>query len=142
MPERFYKYCREGGCHERTNDRSGYCEGHRKQNAVRIEARIRDAVRKKNDPVNRLYHNQDWERFKIAFRAAGNVICARITDGKRCQRPSELIHHLRSPRTHRHLFLTFANCRPCCKNCHPPTEGNDPSDDCNWAPVLLPNFHF
>lgn len=142
MPERFYKYCCQGGCPERTNDRSGYCASHRQQNEVAIQARIRDAIRKKNDPSQKIYHSQQWERFKLAFRAAGNVICARIENGKKCQRPADLIHHLRGVRSYPHLAFSFENCRPCCKNCHPPTDGTDPADDCNWAPVLLPKIHF
>jgi hypothetical protein len=142
MPERFYKYCREGGCHERTNDRSGFCESHRQQNAVKTEARIREYARKKDDPSQKIYHGKQWERFKLAFRAAGNVICARIEDGKKCQRPSDIIHHLRGVRSHPHLAFTFENCRPTCRQHHPPSDGSPPEDDCNWAPVSLPNIQF
>jgi hypothetical protein len=142
MPERFYRYCREGGCHERTNDRSGYCQTHREQNAVKNAAQVREYARKKNDPVARLYNGPQWARFKLAFRAAGNVICARIEDGRRCSRPSDLIHHLVSPRVDASKMFSFDNCRPCCMQHHPPTPGSPPEDWCNWAPVLLPKLRF
>lgn len=122
MPERFKKRCSEPGCLEKTTDRSGYCEAHRKDNVRNRQRAAYDAERHK-DPVQKLYNSITWDRLKIRLRGLGNVICARLVDGRQCTHPVEIFHHIISPREDVTLFFKPTNIRPVCRQHHPPTEG-------------------
>ena len=122
MPLRLQKYCRESGCPERTNHRTGWCEKHRTNNSFLRNRAERSAASKRNDPVWKLY-GPPWTRFKQAFFGHGNSICQRIVDGQRCGRATEILHHLISPKQRPDLMYTPTNVVGVCRQHHPPTEG-------------------
>lgn len=140
MPSRFYRYCRERGCAERHNDISGYCEKHRANNSF-LQARAqRDADRKKDDPVWKLYNSSAWRRLREAFFGYGNVICQRIENGKRCTRPTEILHHIFSPRERPDLFFSPSNIRGVCRQHHDDSDGEKKENLPRLAEIYAPTI--
>jgi hypothetical protein len=122
MPNRLFQHCRENGCCNRTNTRSGYCADHEKDNTALDRRKQHDAERR-NDPVSKMYHTPEWPAFRI-FIFNRNQICQRIgSDGMQCRFPSTILHHLISPRVKPELFLDPHNVVALCEHCHPPDEG-------------------
>jgi hypothetical protein len=146
MPARLHQYCRDRGCTERTNDRSGYCSKHQGNNSYLRTYAERDAARKA-DPVWRLYHCVQWtKRFRDAFFSYGNVICQRIVDGERCRQSVEILHHILSPKQRPDLMYTPSNIRGVCRQHHPPTEG-EPKENLErlgeiYAPTIWKQLKF
>jgi hypothetical protein len=103
--------------------------------------RKRNADRMRNDPVNALYRNQRWPRFKLQLEANGNVFCQRIVDGLRCDyrpRPDRTglyFHHLISPRQKPSLFVDPGNVVRVCHKHHPPHAGDVPEN------LYVPTLH-
>jgi len=132
MPSRLHQYCRERGCSERTNDRSGYCLKHITDNTYLRSRAAYDANRKQHDPIWKLYRCIQWtKRFRDHFFGSGNVVCQRIIDGQRCNQPTTDLHHLISPRVRRDLMYSPQNVVGLCKGHHPTTEGTP-----HWKPLV------
>jgi 5-methylcytosine-specific restriction protein A len=121
MPERFKRRCNEPGCLEKTTDRSGYCEAHRRDNQ-QVRARAAYDSDRHKDPIARLY-NATWDKLKAMLRARGNVICQRLENGRQCTRPVEIYHHKVSPRKDVSLMYAPPNVIGLCRQHHPPDEG-------------------
>lgn len=77
---------------------------------------------KLEDEIHQLYMRASWRKFSKLLRNL-NPTCLRIIGGKQCSNPSELVHHIVSPRHDRSQFLSTANCVPICKSCHNNDEG-------------------
>lgn len=122
MPQRLFQNCREPGCRNRTNARSGYCEAHETANTS-LEARKKYDEARRDDTVARMYHTSAWFVFRRHVLNR-NPICQRIgTDMKQCRYAAMLLHHLVSPRVNPALFLVPSNVIALCDRCHPPDEG-------------------
>ncbi len=144
MPTRFYRQCRERGCFERTNDASGFCAKHQKDNYATRARAAYDSDRKK-DPVWRLYNSVAWtKRFRPAFEAS-NPTCQRIENERVCGRPMEMLHHLLSPRVRPDLFFAWTNIVSVCRQHHPVTAGENPENLGEklaevYAPTVIPSW--
>jgi hypothetical protein len=121
MPERFKKVCNEPGCIVRTSNRGGYCDQHQKDNSRKRRTAAYDKERH-SDPISKLY-NAVWDKTKLMLRGRGNVICQKLENGKQCTRPSEIYHHLVSPRENPALMYVPRNVVGLCQQHHPPDEG-------------------
>lgn len=110
--------CREPRCAQPSVRGSVYCEAHIKDNT---RAR-KDAWRKANDPVRKLYQCVRWFTFRGAM-LQNNPVCQRLWEGEQCRHPATLVHHLRSPKERPDLFIVPSNCVALCEHCHPTTEG-------------------
>ena len=137
MPDRLHQACRESGCKNRTNARSGYCADHEYQNSAQGSRKAYDNSRR-NDPVHRLYTLARWRKFE-RIMLNRNPVCQRIgPDGKQCRNAATLGHHLVSPRQRLDLFLVYDNVLALCANCHPPTEGTpDWIVDRDYVPSVI-----
>jgi hypothetical protein len=88
------------------------------------------------DPDNAKYHTMDWIRYSRLLRDC-NIQCQRLEkDGKQCRYPSQLVHHLLSPRKHPSLFFNPSNCVCICRFHHPDSEGENPSKLHKYVPTL------
>jgi hypothetical protein len=137
MAQATVKICAEPGCFTRTRER--YCEAHAKDNASTRARRARDKDRK-GDNVWKLYNCQAWERFKQSFAGAGNVVCQRIVNGERCRYPTEIHHHLISPRVRPSLMYSYSNCVGVCRQHHPVTEGEPAENLAKLAEIYIPTI--
>ncbi len=141
MPERMPRICRQPGCNERTRDRSGFCAAHATSNYA-VDARKRLDRERAKDPIWKLYNCAAWDRFRKAFTAC-NPMCQKIKDGMQCRYPTEIVHHLISPRQDPSKMYTFSNCAGLCHQCHPPDEGTPdwiPGRD--YVPTAVPQIRF
>jgi hypothetical protein len=139
MAQRLFRYCRERGCNERTNNANGWCDKHQNDNSYQRSRAAYDANRK-HDPVWRLYHCAAYTRFKTKLAADGNVVCQRIVDGQRCTRPSEKVHHIISPRKNPRLMYTASNVRCVCTQHHPTTEGEPEENLTRLDEIYVPTI--
>jgi hypothetical protein len=129
MAQRLFRYCRERGCNERTNNANGWCDKHQNDNSYQ-RSRAAYQANRKHDPVWKLYRCVQWtKRFRNHFLASGNVICQRIIDGQRCNRPVDDLHHLISPRVRPDLMYSPQNVVGLCEGHHITTEGTP-----HWKP--------
>jgi 5-methylcytosine-specific restriction enzyme A len=118
MPTRLHQKCREAGCRNRTDARSGYCADHEHVNTQR---EVRNAHRR-DDEVSRMYSTARWRKFCLHVLNR-NPLCQRLQAGQPCRNAATLVHHLISPRVRPDLFLAPENVVALCAQCHPPSEG-------------------
>jgi hypothetical protein len=111
------KWCRVGGCRNKTRNAGGWCDEHLKKNPTVDYARQRG-----KDEVNRLYRRTMWVRMRSAMLMR-NPICTRLSNGAQCQNHSVLVHHLTSPREKPELFVEPRNLVCLCQQCHCNDEG-------------------
>ncbi len=117
-------------------------------NACKPDYKKRIAEKNKarnEDPANAIYHKMDWRVYSQLLRDR-NPVCQRIElSGIQCRYPSQLVHHLLSPRKHPSLFMSPANCVCICKFHHPDSEGENPSKvnryvPTNWDTEVFPHI--
>lgn len=138
MAFRIHRWCREPGCCERTTDRSGFCTKHVGNNSYARGRSARRAETHKNDPTFKLYLSVAWRvRFRACF-LAHNVICQRLHNGVRCNRPVEILHHIISPRKRPDLFFTPSNVVGVCRQDHPITEGEPEENRSRLSEIYVP----
>jgi HNH endonuclease len=100
--------CRQAGCSELVSG-AKYCSKHLNNNSV---------SNKRSDT----WYDAAWNKFSLWLRRK-NPQCQRIINGYQCFRPSDLVHHLISPRVDMTRKLDPTNCVALCRACHPDTEG-------------------
>ena len=67
----------------------------------------------------KFYDTADWRETSNTLKRY-NPLCQRIlADGKQCQKPPTVSHHLIDPRNAPHLRLAFSNLVAVCANHHP-----------------------
>lgn len=76
----------------------------------------------KKDAIDKLYDCARWRKFSRVLRDM-NPICQHVVKGVQCRYPSELVHHLVSPRVDISRLTDPANCTAICWKCHITTEG-------------------
>ena len=109
MADRARMRCRSTGCTELVTEK--YCPKHLHNNP-------RSAKR-----ADEWYQGTDWTKFSLWLRMR-NAQCQKLINGVRCQKLSQLVHHLVSPRVNMALLLEPTNCVCLCRSCHPITEGS------------------
>jgi 5-methylcytosine-specific restriction protein A len=103
------KPCRQAGCPNLVAE-GPYCERHRHDND------------QKHDAVDRMYRLAPWVHFRKWFLSM-NPACQRLVNGKPCNHPAIIVHHLISPRVAPQLFLVASNCAALCRKHHPNDDG-------------------
>jgi hypothetical protein len=116
----------------------GYCiscakENPKKPDSSRTPLRWKQHVNR--DEVDLSYRHADWVRFSKTVRAY-NTICQHIdADGVRCNRASEIAHHILSPRTAPTRRLDPRNVACLCHDHHYTTEGESSHSKRTLAPT-------
>jgi hypothetical protein len=130
------KFCLQNGCPKRT--REGYCPEHKTDNATTEYNHER-----KKDPIDRQYGTVRWLNFRRMI-ITSNWLCQRLKSGLRCDRPSSVVHHLKSPRLYPDLMFVPSNVVALCPRCHPGGEVGTPDwregKDFVKTIYKLPNF--
>ena len=84
----------------------------------------------RDNSVKHLYDSRVWRSRFSPMMLRLNPICQRLDDdGKQCDRPATVVHHLRSPRECPTRFLDPTNVVCVCERHHPPDAGTP-----NWKP--------
>ena len=84
MPTKLKTRCRQAGCPELTDNKTGYCDRHKSQSAYRTQRTDIEA--------QRLYRTNRWKEVSKAKRAA-DPFCERCAmQGKIV--PATLVHHI------------------------------------------------
>lgn len=118
MPTAPARPCRHPMCPATTNDGSGYCDTHRRQDGKR---RYRDKGdlydRGRGTSTERGYGTREWRPIRDAV-LRGEPLCRRCrASGYR--KPADLVHHIdRNPRNNSHT-----NLEPLCYRCHAEEHG-------------------
>jgi hypothetical protein len=74
---------------------------------------------KKRQLHQKFYDTADWRTTSNLLKTC-NPICQRILpDGKQCEKPSTIGHHIVDPRDAPQLRLAFSNLVAVCARCHP-----------------------
>lgn len=66
-------------------------------------------------------YDSKWERERAAFLLS-RPRCERVIDGRPCNEPATLVHHLEPHRGDRKLFWSRSNWSPRCRPCHDRAE--------------------
>jgi hypothetical protein len=74
------------------------------------------------DDVDKRYNHARWRKFSQLIRDL-NPICQHIINGVQHNRPSQLVHHLVSPKDDESKLTDPANVVAICWNCHITTQG-------------------
>jgi 5-methylcytosine-specific restriction protein A len=97
--------------------KAGMCERHAEQD------KQRQYETKKNDTTWMLYQEPRYKRFRIWFWRA-NPQCQLIADGKRCERPAQVLHHRRGLRSHNEDLCNAEHCVSLCQTHHHHHDGD------------------
>lgn len=128
MPEPIPRRCNAPGCGEFGVWKRGYCPGHSRRRGGHSHAPM----------------SMESERNRRAYRDAHvvrmfvfNYICQRIIGGARCDRPSQVLHHLRDPQTARELYDP-RNGVMLCREHHPGGRAGTPEwrEGVDYAPTV------
>lgn len=107
MPNRPLRPCRHYGCPELTNDKSGYCEEHRRDNG--------DYDRYRGSPTERGY-NYRWEKARVRFLKEHPLCVDCLKEG--IYTPATQVDHIIPHRGDPLLFWDEENWQPLCAHHH------------------------
>lgn len=108
MPSKPSRPCRHPGCPQLTNDKSGYCDSHLKQERRRLDSQRGTSTQRGYDAR--------WRRYRAAYLAE-HPLCAQCErDGKLT--PATVVDHIVPHRGDYSLFWDPGNHQPLCKPCH------------------------
>ncbi len=116
MPDRLFSNCREYGCDQRTNSRSGYCTSHEKSNSRVEQTRERDKYRSQQ-PYRKLYASSWWRKLR-ALKLSKNPVCQGLPFGEPCRSWATVVHHRIDHKGDTKLFCDLANLESLCTACH------------------------
>lgn len=78
-------------------------------------------------------YDHRWEKFKRVLVSLGNVVCQRVNNGVRCNRPMAMFHHILEAQQFPQFAYDWRNVVATCKPCHPHPENQDQGI---WVPTL------
>ncbi len=116
LGDRANRPCAQTGCPNVSQTK--YCADHKKNNETKDYYKARQAL----NPFRKLYYSTAYVNWRVAMQMQ-NPLCQRIVNGKQCDKPSVILHHLLPPETHVHLFLRADNAVMLCRAHHPDTPG-------------------
>ena len=121
--------CRKCGKAAESGSICKACEPKHKED-VRAKEKYRN-----EDPDNARYHRPEWIKLSRILKDM-NPICQRIeSNGLQCRYPSQISHHLISPKVNPTLFLNASNLVAICRFHHSDTPGEVASDCNRYVPT-------